>query len=961
MDITTSCEPYDICSYNKLENVGFRLIHCNIRSLKKNFNKLLELISSVNFPFHIICLSETFIYANQQSYFPIPNYVFLGECRPTRCGGTGAYVHSSLVVLEQTSLNLMGAEAMSLRLTGVGERPIYVTTIYRTPSADIGGFLADLDNYLYSLSCLDNHIITGDINIDTLIPTSTSTSYSDIISQYNFHNLITIPTRIYESSRTCIDHILVNFNNSVIISGTLLKDTSDHFPVFANLDLQMTRTPDVSHRRCYKNINATKICKVFSDVDWGSLIYNFNDVNICYNNFVKKSLDIFDEIAPIKSQNYKPKRTHMAKFWFTGELKKQIAKKDRLFIEHKTYPFSIKLKRKYTKQRNLVSTLIKKEKSKYYSSVILQEKSPRKLWDIINQSCGRKSSKNHTVEKLLDNSNEIINDQQKIAHTLNEFFTKIGPKLASAIPDQASNLKSFKNINNDSYESFDLLKVDESIVLKELLNINENKATGLDLIPPKLVKICAKHLTSPLTYIINLSIESSTVPTNMKTAKVLPIYKNKGSKLSCNNYRPISILPIYSKIFEKVINWQLQNHLNLNNIISKSQYGFQKNKGTRDALIDFANQSLSALNNSNIILGIFIDFSKAFDTINHRILLNKLETYYFSSDTIKFFKSYLSNRTQQIALNNNVLSPPLEIECGVPQGSILGPTLFLIYINDLIKFSNIFTPLLFADDTNLFFTSKNLNNNISLINDSLANVQDWCNANKLTLNIEKTNFIIIKNPQNHFQLANKITLNNSPISQAESIKFLGIIIDTKLNWSKHIDSLRSQLHKSLGLIYLASSFLPTHILILLYNSLINSKIIYCLEAWGNAPTTYLNKIYLIQKRLVRIIYRKNPHEHSSPLFKRAKILPIFQLYTLRISLLAHSLYYTQHHHLASKYPTRFSKYALPFPKSTSSAGHRQVTYQMAAAWNQLPTSLKALESVVAFKVALKQHLLDLMT
>jgi len=251
-----------------------------------------------------------------------------------------------------------------------------------------------------------------------------------------------------------------------------------------------------------------------------------------------------------------------------------------------------------------------------------------------------------------------------------------------------------------------------------------------------------------------------------------------------------------------------------------------------------------------------------------------------------------------------------------------------------------------------FFQSKNLNDEIHTINRNLERIKTWCFTNKLTLNIEKTNFIIIKNPQNKFHISQPLFINNTKSNNAESIKFLGITIDKNLNWATHIENLRNTLRRNLGLIYVASTFLPRKVLILLYNSLINSKIVYCLEAWGNAPSIYLDKILTIQNRLLRIIFHKPLR--FSPLYKESKILPIYELYKLRICLLAHSEFSLR---LASNYlppyPTRHAPPSLPLPLSTTACGHRQVAYQMADAWNSLPKHLREIRSRSEFAVALK--------
>jgi hypothetical protein len=265
---------------------------------------------------------------------------------------------------------------------------------------------------------------------------------------------------------------------------------------------------------------------------------------------------------------------------------------------------------------------------------------------------------------------------------------------------------------------------------------------------------------------------------------------------------------------------------------------------------------------------------------------------------------------------------------------------------------------LFADDTSLFYSAKDLNHNITELNSSLTEVLDWCNRNKLTLNIDKTHYILIKNYQNKFSLVNDVKMGETVLSEVDSIKFLGVTLDKTLNWSIHINNLRLQILKVSGLIYHVSSFMPTSVLITLYNALVNSKIVYCLEAWGNAPESYLSKILAIQKRILRTIYKKGPREHAYPLFKRAQILPIHALYSQRISILAHHEYYHPSvPRISPNYNTRHSHLSLPLPPSTSSCGHRQVAYQIADVWGRLPQSIRAIECLRGFKVNLKRHLL----
>ena len=957
MEITLNCLEYTTLSVKDIKYTGFCILHCNIRSLRKNYDKLTELISSFEFLFDVICVSETFLYPNQHSCFPISGYNFIADSRPSRCGGTGVYVRSGIAISDVSTPSIAGSEVVSVMLAGADERPVCLTSIYRTPASDIDKFLIDFELYLQSRNSKNlRHILTGDLNINT--QSLGAADYLDIISQYNFRSLITLPTRITPSSSTCIDHILINFNNYEVSCGTIKKDTSDHYPIFAVFHGMSTSTsekPTKRFKRDYSKLNTSKLSTPFDKVDWNTLVYKANDIDTAYNNFCEQTRKTFNEIAPFVE--ILPKKCKSFKnAWIDAGLIKEIRKKDRLFNKFKTYPYSPILKYRYVNQRNKVSSLIKKAKELYYAQLIDKQDSPRKLWNVINEVCGRKPSTRQKINKISSpNNNQLITDQLEIAKTFNLFFTQIGPSLADAF--KSSTASDVAKLNHDS---FDIALVDESVVLNELLNINENKAEGLDGIPPKLVKLCAHYILKPLTFIINFCIQHGVIPKEMKCAKVIPIYKNKGSALSCTNYRPISILPIYSKILERIINHQIKLHLKFAQIITPHQFGFQEKKGTQDALISFNNSSFSALDASNVIMGIFIDFSKAFDTIDHSILLQKLEAINFSYKTLRLLENYLQNRTQCVMLDESI-SDPLCITCGVPQGSILGPTLFLLYINDLTQRTSILNPILFADDTNLFYQSKNLNSEIDKINTALKNVFSWCSENKLTINSTKTSYVIIKNHQNSFKLDTDVVLNDTKLLEAQTIKFLGITIDSTLNWAPHIANLRNELRQSMGLIYQASSFLPKNVLILLYNSLINSKITYCLEVWGNSPDTHLNKILVIQKRLLRIIYHKDPLFHTATLFQDAKILPINQLYKFKLCVKAHLKFYEEVK-TNLPYNTRYSALSLDYPKiGTTAIGRRQITYQMSDAWNSLPASLRGIKAPPSFKRTLKQHLLDSLT
>lgn len=260
-----------------------------------------------------------------------------------------------------------------------------------------------------------------------------------------------------------------------------------------------------------------------------------------------------------------------------------------------------------------------------------------------------------------------------------------------------------------------------------------------------------------------------------------------------------------------------------------------------------------------------------------------------------------------------------------------------------------------------FFEAKDLNNCITEVNKDLAAVAEWCKTNKLTLNLEKTNYIVFKNHQNTRTLAaNSIKFYNQPITQVDSVRFLGVYFDENLTWKAHIDQQLKTLRPSVSLMYRISKYLPKQVLIIFYNSFILSKLSYCIEVWGSAAETHTHKILLFQKKIVRNIYQTERLASSDPLFRKTNIFKINELYNYKLLIKAHKTFYssTSHHHI-KRVSTRSSTLNLSFPKSTTSSGHRRVSYQMAALWNGLPDNLRSVRSQAVFRVALKRHLLAL--
>ena len=388
-------------------------------------------------------------------------------------------------------------------------------------------------------------------------------------------------------------------------------------------------------------------------------------------------------------------------------------------------------------------------------------------------------------------------------------------------------------------------------ILNEVRNSKSKSSTDVTDFSMFIIKEIILEISPLLKHVFNRSLAEGIFPNVLKKAKVIPIFKS-GDKSLAENYRPISLLPQISKIFEKLIKSRISNFLNKFNILNDNQYGFRKNLSTADALSDVlesVNTNLENLENCAIVS---IDLRKAFDTLDHDILINKLYIYGIRGIALKLIKSYLSDRIQFVRYNNTD-SYYNYIKCGVPQGSVLGPLLFILYINDLPNISDTFKSVLFADDTTLIFSNTSileLKNNIQF---NINKLYDWLNVNKLSLNISKTNVLLFNIRNKNININMDLNINNIKVKQVSEIKFLGVIIDCKLNWKLQLNYVSSKLSRTIAILHKVKNKLNMKSLILLYNALFLSHLNYCSNIWGNTFKSSLKNIFILQKRAIKCI------------------------------------------------------------------------------------------------------------
>ena len=468
----------------------------------------------------------------------------------------------------------------------------------------------------------------------------------------------------------------------------------------------------------------------------------------------------------------------------------------------------------------------------------------------------------------------------------------MGPRLSNEISNTGTKPVS-AYLKQAIMTSFTFDCVSESTVMRVIKTLAAKNSTGIDSISTNMLQKLAPVVINPLTHIINQSLCTGIFPNRLKIAKVIPLFKKSDPHIF-DNYRPISLLSSISKTFEKVVFNQVYAYFTNNDLFYNSQYGFRKLHSTEYASLEMVDRISQYLDNGKLPITVYLDLSKAFDTINHEILLKKLKYYGFADTPLKWFESYLHNRQQHVFFNG-CYSTPKTLETGVPQGSILGPLLFLIYMNDLKEACNRFFPILYADDTGLvsslcsFLHDEDVSNTCEIsrnINDELYCVQEWLNVNRLSLNVSKTKYMIFHHRQRKIDgFIPDIRINDSPIERVTDFNFLGLQIDQHLNWNAHIQKCSNKISRTLGVMNRLKRYLPTKILRVLYNSLILPHLQYAILSWGSK----LSRLSKLQKRATRVITCSKFNAHTEPLFKSLKLLKLEDLLYLNVLKLYYKL------------------------------------------------------------------------
>ena len=880
---------------------------CSLAANHDSILILIEKMARMNCYIDILCLQETWLSEHSDyKQYNIDGYDLFYQ--PAVCSshtGLITYVRSTLqatpLSLRQHVTGNIIWESLILEITLNNKKKLIVGNIYRPPREDNNNLSTFIDEFADLISSINRYnyptYLCGDYNIN-LIKMNERRLYEDFFEVLALHCYlpnITLPTRL--SSRTLIDNI---YSNSMVYnswSGILLNNISDHQPCFTVLETLSKQYPPAHKCRSFRK-----------KTDYNALrqsVKNYISINITdnmsgdemYNNLVKSINDAQNEQTKdthkFKFNKYKHKKTN----WITNGLIKSIHFRDGLYkqlvLTDKNTARYNTLKINLTTYNRILNKAKRALKKQYYTDKFTECKSDiKRTWQLINEVLGNNSNKNISDHFMINN--ECISNPKHIANQFNNFFVSVGSNQARNIT-QHNDMTHNYYLRNKPRSTFTFHTVTTEEVNSIITNIPRKKSVGHDGISSELLKTLKDEILTTITTIINKCIISGIYPEKMKISRVKPLYK-KGDQTLMNNYRPISLLPAISKVFEGIIFSQLYSYFSANDLFTSSQYGFRKNHSTELAAIELIDRITNLLEHKKTPFNIYIDLSKAFDTLDHRILLSKLQFYGVNNVSLILIENYLCNR-KQFCEYNDVVSNILNIDTGVPQGSTLGPLFFSIYINDIVNCSTNFKFLMYADDTTLYSTIEQFddgnNENIdSNIITEMHKITKWLDINKLSMNESKTKMMIFYLPPKKIYPPT-IILNNTQIEIVENFNFLGININKSLKWKPHVDNISNKILKYTAVIKRTKAFIPYHILVTLYKSLVLPILYYGILLWG----TQSERLYRLQKRIIRIITNSYFIAHSEPIYKSLNLLKLPDMYRIQL----YKLYYKIKHQTVPTY------------------------------------------------------------
>jgi hypothetical protein len=908
-------------------------------------------------------ITETWITCDEAKYYNLPDYTAFHSTRDdSQGGGVSIYVHKEFdTANEVCNRNWNGNNFIAVELLKEKKN---VLCFYRQPGNrnDPTGsmFVEELNSIL---SNYKNCIVFGDFNLNIFDSSSVIENYKDVVllNDYEFINSRSqdFPTRInYETGTfSCIDHIFSDVINNDIykkISLAYFDFVSDHKALWLSIWKDKCSVKERNPTYSYKIVNNKKILseKIIEKLESD----NFNDLALDLKQVIDSNTIT---VTKFKKSN---------KTYINNEILKFIAIKRNYEKLKRKFPLCVDIHERWKFYRNKVSSLCMKAKKKFLDNFFERNlNDPRKTWQQINQILGKQSKQDSSdqINVLIDNG-ETITDKKLIANIMNNHYINISKNAVTNRIDRSNIINYHNNEVSHVRVNFECPECTEdeiTLLISNLKNSNSKDVFGLS---NNFVKIHSKSLTPILTTIINKHMFEGEFPEALKFSLVKPLYKKKGSKKDKSSYRPVSLVCILSKIFEGVIFRRITEHLKLNEFFHPDQFGYQSKSSTEGCMLHTLNDIYCSIDERLLTALLTIDLSSAFDCINHEVLLIKLSKLHFPNFFFRLLESFLADRSQSVAIGG-IISERLAVFCGSPQGGVLSGLFFNIYVNPIFALPLASKLRLFCDDMSLIASGYDHTELKANLEYDLKLINDWLEFHCLSANYSKTNYVLFsgrKKFESFTERSLNIQFNNVTIERVESVKIIGLYVDELLNFSTHIEQLKRKINPFVAKLAKIRRFISESTALKLYYANVYSHLIFMNAIWSVAPAYLSDTLGVIQRRALRIVFRKDNRCHNYELFNE-KILPFNSICEFHKNLvmfkIKHNLF-KSHVSLAvlsdrhSYFTRNRNNFIVPGTSLVSSNDNFFV--RAAVSFNALPEKVKKFHNITSFKIRLREDLFN---
>jgi hypothetical protein len=859
----------------------------NMQSLCNKIPTLEAFLDDDADQYHAICVSKTWLKKEKEILVNVQGYVLASSFHRTNYAGGGVCIllREDLEYEERKDIvDLSNEYVIEISAIELKNLNVIILVIYWN-SRESEIFYRQLKNTLELLNKKyfgRKIIIGGDFNVDISENSTQSHTLLDFMLQYNFHQYVSEPTRITPTTATCIDLLFTNYVDDNLSTTICDLGFSDHksIKMCTKLKIKPTRKYWHTSKRLYNRRNISHFKLELQKTEWNQLLKPDKGINYNYNVFNSTLHNILNRCIPKK--NIKLKTNKRNKFWLSKGIKISCKNK-RILKSFILYNKNNILNNHYKRYSKMLKNIINESrKQQYIKEIKKSDNIMKSMWKIVKE----RTNKNRTItynNTELNINNILTNNPKQVANAFNSFFSSIGRVCGNNGAGAGATAPRGRPVLHPTSNSLFLSPVEPQEVYKLIKSLKNRRSSGIDEIPSILIKECAHELVWPFHELINQSFREGIFPDALKKSIIIPIYKKKGEKTDPSNYRPIALLPTSSKIFEAAMSKRLVSFCEKYSIFDENQYGFRKNRNTTLAVYRYIQQILDIINEKKYGIGILIDMTKAYDTVQYKILLDKLHGIGVRGTTHKWFASYLNNREQVVNIKFSdhnsgeiipITSETQKIQNSIPQGSVLGCILFLIYINDLPKITHE-SCVLFADDVSLLFSCSDYLNLNQTLDNTILNIEEWMEDHNLKINFAKTKLMQFR-PYQKNPLHVNYSFKGYKLECVDHFTLLGLDIDTNINWKKHVQKLKSKLSQFLYALRELKKTTDLNSAVAAYYAFVYSRLSYGILLWGNSTT--VDELFILQKKCVRILSNIDNTESCKPFFKKHGILTLISIY-----------------------------------------------------------------------------------